>query len=161
MVCVPLLVHVLVRTAVGVQPCGRSLLCLHSPLQDDAVIYDELNRSLRFAATTDYAACRSALLPEILADAPEHPAHDAVSSDTWSKCPAKSADHSFAGSFALSIRSRTQGAPPKRCSFSFCASDILIVTGAVAGAPTTFGFLPPPSRAPPCDFLMSMLEWYT
>jgi len=53
------------------------------------------------------------------------------------------------GSLALSIFSRTQGAPPRRFNFSFCASESLIVTGEVAGAPTVVGFLPPPGRGPP------------
>lgn len=63
--------------------------------------------------------------------------------------------HGF-GSLALSMRSRTQGAPPRRCSFAFCASESFIDTGAVAGAPATFGFLPAPGLAPPADFFESM-----
>ena len=45
-------------------------------------------------------------------------------------------------SFALSIFSRTQGAPPRRCSLSRWGCVSLIVTGQLAGAPVTLGFGP-------------------
>ena len=75
--------------------------------------------------------------------APDSPPSDR--SWTWPR----RARHSFGiGSFALSIRSRTQDAPPSRLSLSRCAVVIRVTTGTVC-APSERGFRPLPGRAPP------------
>lgn len=63
------------------------------------------------------------------------------------KAALRRGDH-FSGSFALSMRSRTHGAPPRRANFSFWAGFIFTMTGTIA-SPSGSGLRPCPRPGPP------------